>query len=162
MSELEEGSASRAGLGFTAMLAAVGVVVAGAAVPMGIGSLTQPGAGFFPFIAGASLAILALFDVVFRWRQQRIVPTRMDEQEPAEYWRAYALFGMLAAYVLVLGWAGFILATFPLAVGVLWISARTTWPIAIGCGLAASVGCYLLFGQLLGVPLAKGVLAGLW
>jgi putative tricarboxylic transport membrane protein len=163
MNDSGQDSSSLASLGFSIALAVTGLIVAiVAAVTMRIGSLTEPGPGYFPFYGGAALFALTILDIVVRWRKSALRGPDASEREVSQNWRAYALIGALAVYVLILGWAGFVISTFLLAVAVLWIAKRPTWLAAIGCGLIASLGSYFLFERLLGVSLSKGVLISFW
>lgn len=160
----DEASGSRIGLCFSGALLMFGIAIVAAAVPMRIGTLSEPGPGFFPVLGGGSLIVLAGCDFWGRlWHILRSPPA-MAPSEPdvrTQAWKAVAFFGTLAAYVAVLNTIGFIAATFLLALSLLYIANETKWWVSLLCALVSSLGAYALFDRLLGVNLAKGTLPGL-
>lgn len=130
-------------------LLGVGAVIG--AVRLQIGSPSEPQPGFFPVLGGAALMLLSAILIVQNFRG------RSSGAEPFGPLRAplLALAG-LVAFVALLGPLGYVPATATLAVVLLLVfEVRTLWVFALTVPIL-SVGTYVLFDRMLGIPLPPG------
>jgi len=68
------------------------------------------------------------------------------------------MFAASAVYVPALDIIGYVVATTLLSVAVLRVLGGKKWWLDVALSLALSLGSYLLFANLLEVPLPKGIL----
>jgi putative tricarboxylic transport membrane protein len=122
-------------------------------VRLRLGTPTEPQPGFFPFLGGVTLIILAGLLLVQGWRGKS-----SGTQAFGKIWGPLILIAGLAAYVAVLETAGYIVATTLLAAVVLRILETRPFGVLIVISLILGIGSYLVFHELLGVPLPAGVL----
>lgn len=138
------------------LLLALGVAVCARAIGLEVGTATSPGPGFFPFLGGLTLSVLAGLLAVRGWRGQG------ETGAPAgPLWRPAVLVGGLTGYTAVLGTVGFPLATAALSVLVLVVLDSRNWPVIVGASVLLAAGSYLVFKVWLGVDLPPGILAAL-
>ena len=119
---------------------------------LGLGTFHRPRSGFFPFLLGAAIGVLAIilqFIKVFSKAQ-----TNIEISVPFK--RIVPLGVSLFVYVLLIDLIGFVLATSLLVVFFLKMMESLSWkitaPVAIGIPLLA----YLVFRVLLRVQLPRG------
>ena len=138
------------------LLLALGVAVCARAIGLEVGRPTSPGPGFFPFLGGLTLAILAgLLAMQGRWvRGKSDAPT-------GSLWRPVTLVGGLIAYTALLGTMGFPLATAALGTLVLVVLDTRNWLMIAGVSVLLAALSYLVFKVWLGVDLPAGILAAL-
>ena len=122
-------------------------------VRLRLGTPTEPQPGFFPFLGGVTLIILAGLLLVQGWRGKS-----SGTQAFGKIWGPLILIAGLAAYVAVLETAGYIVSTTLLAAVVLRILETRPFGVLIVISLILGIGSYLVFHELLGVPLPAGVL----
>jgi putative tricarboxylic transport membrane protein len=120
---------------------------------LGVGTIRDPGAGFFPFLGGISLIVLSFFLLV-----QALRGRRMGVQSFGELLRPCILVIGLLAYALLFDPLGYIITTIILSVVVLLILEEKSWWIVGGVSLLIAVGTYILFDRFLQTPLPAGIL----
>jgi putative tricarboxylic transport membrane protein len=133
---------------------AVGVGALVGAVGLSLGTLTDPGPGLWPFVVALLLTGTGLVLLVV--------------DDPADYERwtsgtariAGGLAG-LAVFVVAFDAIGFLLPAFLMLLLWLRFFGRESWRWSLGLAIAGSVGLYVLFDELLGVPFPDDVVAGL-
>jgi len=131
----------------------VGVAALVGAAGLSLGELTEPGPGLWPFIVALLLTGTSLVLVV------------IDDPADFEPWTrssariAGGVVG-LAVFILAFEAIGFLLPAFLMLLLWLRVFGGESWRWSLGLGLAGSVGIYLLFDQLLGVPFPDDVVAG--
>ena len=135
-------------------LTILGLAIAIGGVRLKVGSISVPEPGFFPFLAGAVVATLALCRLVALGLQKK--PSTVSNESAGAVWKAVALAAALAVYTLILDQLGFILATSLLAVAVMRIARPQSWVSTIAISVTLSVACYYLFNVLLKVSLPPG------
>ena len=132
----------------------LGGVAANHARGFGLGTLAEPGAGFFPFwggilIAGCSAAIVVNAAVRLRagWRESALpAPLAVPN------WRkAVMCVGALLGYAALLPWLGFSISTFLTMLALSRFDPRTSWRGSVAIAGLGAAGFWLLFVRLLGV-----------
>jgi putative tricarboxylic transport membrane protein len=136
------------------LVLAVGVGALVGAVGLSLGTLTAPGPGLWPFIVALLLTGTALILVV------------IDDPQDYEPWtrgtaRIAGGVAGLAVFVVAFETIGFLLPAFLMLLLWLRVFGGESWRWALGLALAGSVGFYLLFDTVLGVPFPDDVVAGL-
>jgi putative tricarboxylic transport membrane protein len=117
-----------------------------------LGSLRQPGPGFFPFWGGLALGILSLILLA------RSLKSRERLGSIVIPWPALLLvLGALLAYLLFLETLGFVTVTF-LFLLLLFRFGKTGWIKSGGWALIATSVVYLVFKFWLQVQLPRGLL----
>jgi putative tricarboxylic transport membrane protein len=134
---------------------AIGIAVCVAGKRYGIGEISKPAPGFFPFWSGVLL--LAVAGVLF---YQSLRGTSSGSQPFGNLWRLGILWGALIAYVLLLDAVGYLIVTALLSLACLQlIEIEKSWWKSALISVALALGSYLLFDRLLMVTLPAGVLA---
>lgn len=132
--------------------AAVGIAFLIGAVKLTVGVPTEPKPGFFPFIDGVILVVLAALFLMQAWRGQAGEGTAFGSiRGPA------IVILTLILYVATLEWLGYVITTTVLSAVVLYVldtKPKALIPVSLGLALAS----YLLFSRLLGVTLPPGLL----
>ena len=131
----------------------LGVVAALHARSFGLGTLAEPGAGFFPFwggilIAACSSAIIlgAIVRLRAGWRVDVPAPLAVPNWP-----KAVLCVIALLAYAAMLPWFGFALSTFLTMVALSRFDPRTSWRGTLAIAGLGAAGFWLLFVRLLGV-----------
>ncbi len=135
--------------------AAIGIAVVIEGHRFGIGSVSEPAPGFFPFCGGALLVLVSgtLFFQALRGGSS-------GNQPFGELWRPAILSGGLIGYVLFLDRVGYLVTTMILSLMCLQIiEIEKTWWKSILISMVLTLGSYLLFDKLLMVPLPGGIMA---
>ena len=131
---------------------ALGGVYLALAVRLPLGTVEQPGPGFFPLVI--SLVILATglgsaAEVIRRRRPHAPVPRLARRRVAAA---AAALFG----FCLALPIAGYVASVFVLLLVILRLFGLDRWLAAGGLALVLTAASWYGFGTVLGVPLPGG------
>jgi len=126
---------------------------------LGLGSLKDPGAGFFPLIVGSGLSVLSLVILA-----RAFFAKAEDDRSIKELWsglnwpKVFYTIGVLVIYPMILDWVGFLLTSlFILALLCIGIEPKK-WKLGIGLSIIASVCSYILFDRVLQVQLPRGLL----
>jgi len=134
----------------------VGLAIAFYSRKYNLGTLSSPGPGFLPFVSGAAMALLAL--VVFI--QQ--IPKKRDTLKSLwahKKWPAVPIvMASLIAYVVALGFLGFILDTFLLTAFLLRVMEPLSWNKVLAGAAGATIGSYAIFQLWLEAQLPSGIL----
>jgi putative tricarboxylic transport membrane protein len=131
---------------------AVAILVAIQSVALKLGTLRQPGPGFFPFWSAIVLGVLSV--VLLVGSKSRPAPAPAGDSKS---WMPAIVAGALIVYVLLLERLGFVTVTF-LFLLFLFRLVRKGWLVS---GLAALIGtgaCYGLFQLWLKSQLPRGPL----
>lgn len=132
----------------------VGILACYGATRLGLGSVTEPGAGFIFFWSGLILVILSFMVLV-----QSVRSTEDTVQETAEInWPKIALVLLsLLLYGFFLERLGFVFSTFVLMSFLLgWIEG-TNWARSVAVASAAALASYAIFELWLKIRLPKGI-----
>ena len=124
----------------------------GHGVSLKLGTLHQPGAGFFPFWGGVVLALLSIILAVTSERA-RIAPALAGVEWP----KLFVVLAGTLGYVVLLEPVGFGSVTFLFLV-LLFRLERKTWRFSAAAGLAGAVASHALFQLWLKTQLPVGPL----
>ena len=121
---------------------AVAIFAAVQGLALKLGTLHQPGPGFFPFWGGVVLAVLSLVLVVKSLGSRSAAPLAWPESS-----RVFVVAGAILGYVLLLERVGFVAVTFAFLVLLLRLERRG-WAFSAataGMGAAASWALFQLW-----------------
>ena len=134
------------------LLVAVGLYAAVAAYGFGLGRLSEPGAGFFPFVAAALVVVCATAILV-----ALLVPAlrkrfEFTERPAVTHWiRVWLCVAALVIYAIALPRIGFGISTFLLMIGLSRIDPTVTWRASLLIGTLGAAGFWIVFAYLLKV-----------
>lgn len=133
---------------------AAGILVCYGATQLGLGSITDPGAGFIFFWSGLVLALLSLVVLIDSIRGSEDTVVEMAEMNWAKI--ALVLVSLLL-YAFLLERLGFALTTFVLLSFLLGRIENTHWGRSLAVASAAALACYAVFELWLKIRLPKGM-----
>jgi putative tricarboxylic transport membrane protein len=119
------------------------------------GRLSAPGAGFFPKVLAAMLALVSFMGLL-RTFGTNDLSTRSDLR--LRWSKILLAVIMLLAFAALLESAGYLVTTFLFVLSLLRVVERKSWMQAGIVALSASSVSYIIFGLLLGTPLPAGFL----
>jgi putative tricarboxylic transport membrane protein len=134
---------------------AVGLLTCYGASRLGVGSVTEPGAGFIFFWSGLILVILSLIVLADAIRSAVNAVREMGEMNWAKI--ALVLLALLL-YAFFLERLGCVLTTFVLMSFLLGCIEGTNWVRSVGVAGAAALASYAIFELWLKIRLPKGIL----
>jgi putative tricarboxylic transport membrane protein len=135
------------------LLALVGIGVILGAFRLHIGTPLHPQPGFFPFLGGSALALLAAILIVQATLGRSTGSEAFGKLGPP----AIMVVGM-GVYVAILEPAGYVLATILITGVILRVLGVKSWRALGLAGALLAVGTYFLFARILGIDLPAGVL----
>lgn len=142
------------------LLAAIGSYAALKAHTFGLGVLSQPGAGFFPFWS-AVLVVACSGSVVVNALARRPKRAVADDvvRLPAAGWTKILLcLAALLLYPTVLPWIGFSASTFLLMLVLSRFDSSTTWRGSLAISTLGALAFWLLFVRILSVQFPPSAL----
>ena len=143
---------------FSFIWIALGVAQCVESVNFGLGSVSEPGTGFMPFVMGLVIILLAvslLIEATFTLKKSPPPKTSLWAEV---HWKRVAYITLLLlAYSFLLPKLGYILATFLVMVFLLKSGEPVKWPAAILVGALTSGLSYLIFGIWLSVSFPRGM-----
>jgi len=129
------------------------LAIAWEAAKLPFGSINAPDAGFFPLSLAVALALLSGLIVLGTW-----LPETAAAAMPS--WRGASRVSVavatMTAYVAVIDWLGYLLATAVVMLLLLRGIERLKWRTSVVVTAFSVVGSYVLFRRL-GVPLPPGI-----
>ncbi len=121
---------------------------------LGLGKVSEPQPGFFPFWGGVILAILCAVLLFQAWAGRS-----KGAEAFGAIWRPIIMMTGLIVYVALLNIIGYLLATIILSIVLLRVlGTKRVWSLALAA-LIMALGSYILFDRLLNVPLPAGILS---
>ncbi len=141
---------------FAFLTAGLGALVAAvSALRLGFGSLAEPGSGFFPCVVGIVLAVSGLYAGVAALRAGRPAAPPLGADGVR---RILLMLASFVAWLLLLPFAGYVAATFVVAIAMSRTVGLEGWtrPFVLGVVLAAAL--YLFFDVFFYVDLPRGIL----
>lgn len=142
------------------LLAAIGIYAALEAHTFGLGALSQPGAGFFPFW-GAVIIVACSSGVVVNALARRSGGAPADEAEPlpaASWGKILVAVAALLVYPAVLPWIGFGASTFLLILALSRLDSSNTWRGSFAISTLGALVFWLVFVRVLGVKFPPSAL----
>lgn len=124
-------------------------------VNLGLGNMQLPNSGFMPFLASVLLVVASA-----AW----VVGSLGKDLDPRPFWvdRGWLKPGLAVLMMLFYAWSmdniGYVLATLVFMLVWQFLIERERWLKATVVSVTATVVMWLLFSQLLGVPLPTGML----
>ena len=133
---------------------ALGILACYGATRLGLGSITEPGAGFIFFWSGLILVLLSLIVLANSIRS----PEDMAEEVGQINWAKITLVLLsLLLYAYFLERLGFLMTTFVLLSFLLgWID-NTSWGRSLTVAGGAALACFAIFELWLKIRLPKGI-----
>jgi putative tricarboxylic transport membrane protein len=129
----------------------IGVAVMVRAFQLHVGTPTAPQPGFFPLLAGASLTLMSSILLVRSWSKGSV-----SSKISREIWRPGAIVFTMVIYMVILEAVGYILASMFLSMTILRLMGTKSWWRVGGVSLVVTIGSFVLFDRLLGIPLPAG------
>jgi putative tricarboxylic transport membrane protein len=137
-------------------LLAIALAICGGSFQLHVGTLTSPGAGFFPLVTGLTLGIFSILI---------LVEARKSAKETVKFWAPkankkgiYLTFLFILVYALLLERLGFIGTTVLFFLLVSRFVSGHRWATAVFFALVTSLATYFVFTILLHAPLPQGIL----
>lgn len=122
-----------------------------------LGTVHEPGPGFFPFGAGFIMLILSLAALLqSRAKKQKVQET--SRQETFRWWNILIILTAITAYALSLEKIGFLINTFLFMCLLLKVVEPQTWKTAIIGGLITTLAANLVFNVVFRTQIPKGIL----
>jgi putative tricarboxylic transport membrane protein len=124
---------------------------------LNLGTVHEPGPGFFPFGAGFIMLILSLAALL----QSRAKKRKVEEtsrQETFRWWNIVIILAAITAYALSLEKIGFLINTFLFMCLLLKAVEPQTWKTAIIGGLITTLAANLVFNVVFRTQIPKGIL----
>jgi hypothetical protein len=127
-------------------------------LPLKVGTLARPGAGFMPAVVGACLLAAAAYNL---FRQLRVrTPAPVGEQ-PGVRLTPWGIAAATCAYPVLLAHLHYLVSTFlVMAAMLLLLRFKSPW-VSVVTALAGTLASFLFFGKLLSVVLPAGILEDL-
>jgi putative tricarboxylic transport membrane protein len=142
------------GVNITAIILSIIYLIGALGYPMG--TAEQPGPGRYPLLVGILLIIASVGNLVNTLLKP--ATEKLDLPVGKDLGRVLAVTGGTGAYIILLPYAGHLLASFVMVFVALQAMGLSSWPMKVGFTIAMALGSYYLFDVILMVPLPKGVL----
>lgn len=135
----------------------IGIAVVIRSITLHLGTITEPQAGFFPFITGS---LILLFSIIVL--RERLSTEGHNEKSSGDWRRPVLLVLFLFAYLFLLYAAGYIIATFFLSIAILRLMDVRSWKSISSVSFLLAIFSYLIFDRLFGLWLPSGLIAKLF
>ena len=141
---------------FGCVILAFGIVALAGSVQLGFGSLSQPGAGLFPFFAGLMIVIAAPIAIA------NSIVRRESESELILKKNGLRTLGVMiavfAAWILAMPTLGYVVVTFAAVLVLARLLGLEGWLKPLALSVATALATYVLFDRLLYLDLPRGLL----
>jgi putative tricarboxylic transport membrane protein len=122
-----------------------------------IGTLHEPGPGFFPFGAGFIMLLLSLA-ALFQSVTRRKYVEATSRQETFRWWNIVIILAAITVYALSLEKVGFLINTFLFMCLLLKVVEPQTWKTTLMGGLITTLAANLVFNVVFRTQIPKGIL----
>ncbi len=122
-----------------------------------LGTINNPGPGFFPFGAGFGMLILSLA-ALFQSMARKQKVEKKAPQEPFRWWNIVIILAAITAYAFTLETIGFLINTFLFICLLLKVVEPQTWKTAILGGLITTLAANLVFNVIFQTHIPSGIL----
>jgi putative tricarboxylic transport membrane protein len=119
---------------------------------LSLGRITNPGPGLWPFIVSAVIVVVSVVLLITERGGEDY------ERFTGKTWIVAAGVVSTAVFIYLFQWFGFIVPAFLTLVFWLRYLGKESWKMTLSVAVAVTVGFYLLFATLLGIPLPESVL----
>jgi len=133
---------------------ALSIYLAEESYRLDLGTLNQPGSGFFPFLASATLFFLSLILLVQSASKK---PGKKPDKARTSYRNIILCLACLYVYAWIFDWLGFVPSTFLFIVLLIKFIGNKGWTSAILTGALTAILSYIFFGLWLQAALPQGI-----
>jgi putative tricarboxylic transport membrane protein len=130
-------------------------------IKYGVGSLSEPGPGFFPLFAGLLLSLAAIGHLAQLILKPSISTSGGTLWAEARWGRGVAVVAGLILYAFTVDFLGYVIATFLLMLVFFSLYDWKRWKVALIGSLAVISVTYIVFSVWLKVQFPAGLLRGL-
>ena len=134
------------------------VIVCIESYKLNIGTLHNPGPGFYPFSIGLTLILFSLIVLLSSIFLQKEEASQEKTGEKSNIKDILLVVISLFLYAIVYEHLGFVLSTFLFIIFILKIIERKKWPVAISFAFFTAAISYVVFNLWLNANLPKGIL----
>lgn len=125
---------------------------------LSIGSIHNPGGGFFPFYLGIILGLLSIKNLTKAIAQRKIAVETTKTSDAGINWKNIIVTCVvLFFYPLLLSILGFPISTFLFTVLFLRLIEPQRWPVVLGTGGAVAIVFYFIFQYWLKIQFPTGI-----
>ena len=133
------------------------VVIMGASIPYGLGTLGSPGTGFLPFLTGLGMGFFAFIGILYSTRRRKQGIGWKTKIKKLKWQKSLFVLAALIAYALLLVPLGFCLCTFLFVGFLLRAIEPQRWAVVIGGGFLSACTTFLIFDVWLQAQLPRGI-----
>lgn len=119
------------------------VIFCVASIRLSVGTLRQPGSGFFPFLGGSILVLLSLAN--FLKNLKGVASQAESSKSPINWKNIMVTLAILFAFPFLLDLIGFAPTTFLFFVFLLRLIEPQRWAIVLGGSASATILLYFIF-----------------
>jgi len=134
----------------------VSLLILFSAPKLGFGSLSVPGSGFMPFLAGAFICLFSIatfLSALFTKGEEKVVLWGN-----INYFKLVTVLVLLLVYIFVIDYVGFLVGTFLLILLLMHFLGSLRWLPSLFGAFATTICCYFIFDVWLRTNLPKGVI----
>jgi len=141
------------------VLEGIGIWIIIESCGLGIKTLNDPGAGFFPLVLAILLCLLGLPVIISSLKNFGSADVRKEPEEIkyTTFKKIGAVIGSLIGYAVFLNILGSLITFFLLLWGLFWMGNPRRWLFVSGLSALVAALSYLLFVFLLQVPFPAGI-----
>ncbi len=114
------------------------------------------GTGFMPLLLGVLFAMLSLGLLISRPQPSELSPISWPAK--SVWQRIGMIFAVLVLYILLLPWAGYLLATTVFLTALVGVMGRVRWGYCLVFGVGVSAVTHVVFKTWLNMPFPSGIL----
>ena len=140
----------------TVALIFVGSAVVWVATGYGVWDGIEPGAGFFPVLAGCLLVLFAVITMIAERRDEAVVDASAADDDAPSWSHLAGYFAALFGFALLLQPIGAIPAIVVLFAWILLVVERLSLRLVFLVTAGSALGVWFLFDYLLNIPLPRG------
>ncbi len=122
-----------------------------------LGTINNPGSGFFPFGAGLAMLILSLA-ALFKSMARNKKVEKKASQEPFRWWNIAIILAAITVYAFSLETVGFLITTFLFICLLLKVVEPQSWKRAITGALITAVAANVVFNVIFQAHIPSGIL----
>jgi putative tricarboxylic transport membrane protein len=135
-----------------------GLVSIYGSIQLGVGTLREPGSGFFSFLAGGFISLMAVIVFIQSFLRRRGIRVKLSALWGGLMWyRPLAIGLILVAYILALERIGFLITSLVTLFVLFKIVEKLSWVKATIISVSISAASFLLFNTLLKATLPRGI-----